>query len=158
MKLWLGSGAELPEKLLSSVVKLIRGGGALADDGGALMQRLQRSHRVAIYLDDGAVCATASLKEPAPNYRKGVFEKAGILLSDFSQARELGYVVVDDDFQGKGLASKLVTALINESDVPCYATTDSDRMARILEHSGFLRQGEEWKGQRGMLSLWLRQN
>jgi hypothetical protein len=37
-----------------------------------------------------------------------------------------------------------------------FATTDDEFMKKTLSVAGFASKGNEWKGRRGMLSLWLR--
>jgi len=70
--------------------------------------------------------------------------------------RELGYVVVHNDHQNKKLSGHIANALLARHDGPLFATTDAQTMKYALGNRGFTRHGREWKGQRGTLSLWLR--
>lgn len=69
---------------------------------------------------------------------------------------ELGYVAVDDKHENRGLSSRIVTALLSKHDGPLFATTDDDRMKNTLRKAGFQMKGHEWDGDRGCLSLWLK--
>ena len=87
-------------------------------------------------------------------YRKKVFAKAKGDISFHSNAPEVGYVTVHKDYRGQKLGQQLVEAAITEDRLTCYATTDDPAMKTILSKVGFARQGDEWQGTRGKLSLW----
>jgi RimJ/RimL family protein N-acetyltransferase len=70
---------------------------------------------------------------------------------------ELGYVAVDSDHQGRGLSSRIVAALLSEHAGPLFATTDNEFMKKTLAKSGFMQKGKEWNGQRGRLTLWIKE-
>lgn len=154
MTIWVGPPAECADHEITAAAALIKTGGAIDAKLSVLEARLRRSRMVAMYRKNGLVLAVGSIKNPVVTYRERVFTKAGVELDRFQAAPELGYVTVDRASQGKGLAHQIVEALISNVDEPCYATTDNDTMKRMLDRSGFSRQGAEWTGQRGVLSLW----
>jgi len=55
----------------------------------------------------------------------------------------------------KGHSSKCVAALLSGRTASLFATTD-DRMKETLAAAGFVKQGRDWQGQAGQLSLWLK--
>ncbi len=69
---------------------------------------------------------------------------------------ELGYVAVASDHQGQKLSPRIVAALLSKHAGPLFATTDNERMKKTLVKAGFSQRGEEWKGSRGVLTLWIR--
>ena len=70
---------------------------------------------------------------------------------------ELGYVAVDPEHQGKGLAHRIVSQLLRDNPGSLFATTDHEAMKKTLATSGFERKGREWLGRRNeMLSLWIK--
>jgi hypothetical protein len=40
---------------------------------------------------------------------------------------------------------------------PLFATTYNERMKKTLGKAGFVKKGQEWKGRKHMLSLWLKE-
>lgn len=95
-----------------------------------------------------------SIKEPENGYRKRVFAKANVDIFFHSNAPEVGYVTVREGYRSQKLGQRLVEAAVTEDQLTCYATTDDSSMKTILSKVGFSRQGDEWEGARGKLSLW----
>lgn len=70
--------------------------------------------------------------------------------------KEFGYVAVSGQHKGHGLSAQIANTLLAQNGEDLFATTDEDRMKRTLRKSGFERRGQQWKGKRGYLSLWVR--
>lgn len=104
-------------------------------------------------MDQKAVGA-AALKTPLGSYRTKIFRSAGVPLTGYETAPEVGYVVVAKEMRGRGLATNLVDAIVSQIQIPTFATTDDDAMKHILATAGFKNVGLEWKGNRGKLTLW----
>ena len=156
MNVWVGKPTALSHRDINAVAELIKSGGAVPANLETLKTRLIRSRALAIYRAERRIVAACSLKLPDEEYRKTVFEKAGVPLGRFQNAPELGYVAVDEEMRGKKIACELVLALLRDVTDACYATTDSVPMKRILARTGFFEEGKSWTGKRGALSLWLK--
>lgn len=139
---------------IEAAARLIKTGGALPATVAKISERIKRSRTLGLCKAGATVVGVVSIKEPYPSYRKKVFNKAGVEMSSFSTAPELGYVTVHEDWRGRKLAQRLVGAALGDTSEACYATTDDASMKAILSKAGFCRQGAEWKGARGLLSLW----
>ena len=153
---WSGNFSDLGPDDQSAVARLVVQGKAVSGTVGDLIMRLRRSRNVALLreTDTSRIVAAAALKQPTAVYRRDKFNKAGASIAGFEAALELGYVVISPDMQGRRLSGGLVTAIVEQVTGPTFATTDSNTMRKNLERSSFIRVGDEWQGQRGMLSLW----
>lgn len=158
MNSWVVKPTELPDHEIVALTTLVLSGGAIPKntDFEVLKERLLLSSSLAVYKEDVHVLGVASLKVPDPDYRMKVFRKACMSHEHFQYAPELGYISVHPEKRRKGIADKLVHALIGNLKEPCYATTDSEPMKRILGKAGFSEAGKTWKGKRGVLSLWIK--
>lgn len=155
---WTGRFAELDRNDQRAVAKLVKEGGAIPDTIEQILPRLGRSHRVELLRERGTdrIVGAGVLKDPSANYRQNKFAEAGVAIEGYADAPELGYVVVESDREGQGLGERLVRAVADPLTQSCFATTDNPRMHGKLHRAGFSRQGREWQGARGKLSLWTR--
>lgn len=121
-----------------------------------LAGRLKSARMLALLREQGTdrVIGVASLKSPDPGHRMKKFNDAGVEITGYEAAPELGYVVVAKDMRGQQLSGRLVDLIAKKIHEPTFATTDSDTMKNNLFRSGFAMVGREWKGQKGSLSLW----
>jgi hypothetical protein len=103
---------------------------------------------------NGAIVAVGAIKCALPSYVADVGRKAGHAIADGAQ--ELGYVSVDPPHRGQHPSSRIVRTLEENNDGQLFGTTDDARMKSVLTKAGFQRKGGEWKGERGDLSLWVR--
>lgn len=153
---WVGSFDRLSLSEQKTFSALVKEGGAIQGTPEQILSRLKRTTRVALLRSNESleIAGVAALKSPTAHYRESKFVAAGVPLSGFEKAGELGYVVVDKGWRGQGLARQLVAALVSKLTVATFATTDSVAMQHILADAGFVRVGREWEGQRGILTLW----
>ncbi|MBX9815462.1 MAG: hypothetical protein A4S12_04380 [Proteobacteria bacterium SG_bin5] len=153
---WVGIFDDLSPEDRLSVAQLVVDGGAVEGDVGQLAGRLKNARMLALLREQATdrIVGVASLKSPDPGYRLNKFDDAGVAITGYEAAPELGYVVVAKDMRGKQLSGRLVELIAKEIREPTFATTDSDTMKSNLFRSGFIRVGQEWKGQKGTLSLW----
>lgn len=145
---------EFSSDCTTAIAELIKSGGALPARTNTLKARIRRARLLAVCYKNGLVTAVAALKNPDPAYREDVFAKANVPIAQFQNAPELGYLTVTETMRGKGIGKDLARALLQDLREPCYATTDSDVMKKILQSVDFSQEGDEWEGQRGTLSLW----
>jgi hypothetical protein len=74
-----------------------------------------------------------------------------------AETPELGYISVHDAHKGNGLSEKVLALLLKNKSGPLFATTDDKFMKSTLSKAGFVCKGQRWKGDRGQLSLWIRE-
>lgn len=153
---WSGSFNDLTPDDQQAVAQLVVRGKAVSGTVDDLLARLKRTRCVAMLRNVGTdrIVAAAAWKHPVATYRHKNFAKAGVPITGFEAAPELGYVVIAPDMQGKQFSGGLVTTITEKITEPTFATTDSNTMRNNLERSGFIRVGGEWQGKKGMLSLW----
>ena len=155
---WLGTFSALSAGDQQVVAQLVVDGGALNATREQIAGRLARAYLLVLLREVGTdrIIAVGSLKSPDAGYRRRTFvEKARVAVDGFERASELGYVVVAADMRGKRLSGLLVEHVVIALEGPCYATTDDATMKKNLSRCGFAEVGQAWRGQRGMLSLWI---
>lgn len=150
----LKAPGEFADADIAVAAHLVKIGGALPADETTIASRLRKSRKLGLCRDGSIIVGVVSIKEPENSYRRGVFAKAKVNISRHSNAPEVGYVTVHKDYRGKNLGQRLMEAVMTEDRMTCYATTDNSSMKIILSKVGFSRQGDEWQGTRGKLSLW----
>ncbi|WOJ88342.1 hypothetical protein RZS28_10875 [Methylocapsa polymorpha] len=153
---WSGGFADLISEDRRSVAQLVKDGGAIVGSIEQVTNRLDRTQMLALLHDQATdrIVGVAVLKTPGQGYRADKFAIAGVPITGFEAAPELGYVVVAEDMRGRQLSGCLVDAIVKGLRVPVFATTDSSTMKNNLTGSGFTRVGQEWQGQKATLSLW----
>lgn len=144
------SPGELTAEELAACVDLIKDGGAVA----VTPEKLRQVRMLSVARAAGAIVGVGSIKRDWPERAVGVARTSGFGFP--KETPELGYVAVAPEHQGKGLSHQLVGALLKAVPGGAFATTDDERMKRTLLAAGFSRQGREWQGRRGLLSLWMK--
>lgn len=100
------------------------------------------------------IVGVGAIKRARPDYAAGRARHSGYAFDP--NMNELGYVAVLEKHWGYGLSSRLVETLLSKHVGPLWATTDNEAMKQTLERAGFGRKGHEWDGERGCLSLWIK--
>ncbi len=136
---WIGMFEELAAEVQNEVARLVLEGGALNATEEQIHNRLSKASRLALLRDrsTGRIAGVAGLKRPDRHYRARKFADAGVSLSGFENAPELGYVVVAEAMRGQQLSGHLVELIAQDLRTPAFATTDSATMKNNLERSGF---------------------
>lgn len=118
-------------------------------------EEIPRAKALALVKKDGELVGIGTIKSERRWYAEDVqaAEKSGFKFD--SDMLELGYVAVSAKHGGKHFSGRIVDALLSHYDGSLFATTDHARMKSTLANRGFVREGKEWEGQRGTLSLWL---
>lgn len=112
-----------------------------------LQERVENARTLVMLYDEGVLVGTAAIKNPEPDYRAGVFDKAASDLSASSYPVELGYVVVAKSHRGQKLTWQLVDAALpfaGTEHVFATTRTDNDAMHRVLPARGFIASGEPY--------------
>ena len=115
---------------------------------------LPRAAVLAIARAGERIVGVGAIKRARPAYAGRIAKRSEFAFDP--DMPELGYVAVDGNHGNRGLSRRIVVALLSEHDGTLFATTDSDYMKKTLAGAGFVQNGQEWKGQRGRLSLWIR--
>mgnify|MGYP006298708431 FL=1 len=98
--------ADLPEGRFEAICRLVEAGGSVGSEW--IRSNLQRAYLIGYVLDQSALIACSSLKEPRPEYVASVQEQTGL---DLSRYLERGYTSVRPAYRGQGIASKLLAGL-----------------------------------------------
>jgi Acetyltransferase (GNAT) family len=133
-------------------VSIITCGEAVDPESAA--RELPRASALAIVRTHGEIVGVGAIKRVRTGYAEGVGQKSGFTFDPGTA--ELGYVAIDYKHRRRGLSRRIVAQLSSQYSGPLFATTDSEYMRKTLAAAGFVRKGHECKGQRGELSLWIR--
>ena len=96
-----------------------------------------------------ALLGVAALKVPQSSYRKKIAEKSDFSLQSDLYPFELGYLFVQEDVRGNGLALRLAAAAVDQArGTQAFATVRADNlgMLRTLNRAAFLHVGAEYPG------------
>jgi ribosomal protein S18 acetylase RimI-like enzyme len=94
--------------------------------------------------------AVAGLKTPNESYKNQVFREAGVEHLSGQFHTELGWAVTRKEFQGRGIAARLIRKLLRQmKSKNVFATTASDNfhMQRLLARFGFTKTGHPYGDQ-----------
>jgi hypothetical protein len=141
---------DLSDAELASCVEIVRGGGAVAIS----LEKLHNARTLAVARKGGVIVGVGSIKRARPDRSADIARKSGFGFP--KETPELGYVAVAPQHRRQGLSHQLVGALLKAISGGLFATTDDEHMMKTLSGAGFARQGSEWRGRRGQLSLWLK--
>ncbi|MFH6961679.1 hypothetical protein ACHRVK_03745 [Flavobacterium plurextorum] len=145
MDITIKKPSEVSAKEMHQILDLIAHGAQIQADYEATALRLTNAVFISFISEEDRIIATATIKNPAKNYAKKVFEsaKAEELLSEYKY--ELGYIVTASGREGENLCQKLLTAFFPFIDSrKMYATTRKDAMIHILKKFGFRTAGEKY--------------
>jgi hypothetical protein len=143
---------ELPRSERCDCVRIIQQGSAVNPKSAAA--EFPRAARVAVLRVGTQIIGVGAIKRKRKKYAADTARHSQFLFD--SEFHELGYIAIDKKYRGKHLSHKILAKLLSNYDRPLFATTDSDAMKSALRQAGFKREGKEWQGNRGKLSLWLK--
>lgn len=142
--------ADLTGKELAACVAVIKKGQAV--DWRSALKELPLATAVVIARKGTEIVGIGAVKRERQEYAAKISRNSGVEFP--SETLELGYVAVDSDHQGHGLAHRITAALLSQYKGRLFATTYNKRMKRTLETGGFVKKGKGWKGRSQMLSFW----
>jgi GNAT superfamily N-acetyltransferase len=144
------SPSDCPARALADFEKLVLEGGAVDPEG--LTQRIRNASRL-LFLrgPDRQLVGVGALKYPRSDYRDRVFAKARATVPSDRYRVELGWVVVAESHQGRGLSARIIGELLalarNEN---VFATTRvDDRAMHFASAHGFEPNGDPYPSGRG---------
>lgn len=143
---------ELSNEDIEACISLIRKGGAISP---GFVPELTRAMVLAIIRDGQDIVGVGAIKGKWPEYASLIAQRSGFRFN--KNTYELGYIAVKESHRFQGISYEIVINLLASfRDRPLFATTANEYMKRTLEMAGFVRQGHEWKGFNGELSLWIK--
>jgi len=131
-------------------LEIIKEGDAV--DPASAARELPAAQRIVIARCGEEIVAVGVVKRKRARYAASVAKKSNFQFA--AGTPELGYVAVASNHQGARLSGRIVAGLVGAGDL--FATTSNPRMKKTLTRAGFMQKGQEWKGRKGQLSLWLR--
>lgn len=143
--LWIqliGQGEYLTtsEKILC--IEILKSGAAVSIQSAEV--ELSMSPYVALVTNhDEDIVGLGAVKRTREDYAVSTAKKSGF---DFVETMaELGYIAVQNQYEGKGIAKAIVGLLLGCCPYELFATTYNARMAKILEKYGFCKRGHTWR-------------
>lgn len=142
----------------AAIKELIEKGGQVdmsCFDGG-----WDRNPIVATIWNEDHLVACGALKLPTPNYKQKLFvERAESGFHYETIKHELGWIVTDEAYRGRGFCANIVKMLLTykglETERPLYATTrqDNNAMQKVLKCNGFCESGKPFDSDCGDYEL-----
>lgn len=152
--------SELTEIEIQQILTLIKKGGEV--DNEKLPTRFAKSKQIAFFDNEKEIIAVAAIKKPKQSYIQKISKKSNLILELENYNLEIGYVMVDENFRGQQLASKLCDKLIDlNKDEFIYATTKVQNcsMKKILLKNNFNRIGTQYLNEKkdAFLEVYIKQ-
>ena len=135
------------DKEFESFHRLLVTGGEVEECG--LEKGVRRAKLLAFNYENEKLVGIASIKSPAENYKRSIFQKTRTNEEPENYHLELGYAFTLDGYRGLHVCSGLIKKLIKIYQYQnMYATTKTtnDRMQAILRRNGFQKTGEPYIG------------
>lgn len=127
---------------------------------GNLSKKANRCKVICIaYIDDTPVAIGGIKKKTKSDFSE---QKSGLMELEKKFDWELGYIFTDKSYTRKGISSKIVSLLLDQTkNDNLMATTEIETnpaMVKILSKNGFLQKGKTWKStiHKNELGLFLR--
>jgi hypothetical protein len=144
--------AELSSSERADCIRIVQQGSAVNPKSAAY--ELPRAVRIAVLRAGTELIGAGAIKRRRSKYALDIARQSQFPFDP--DRHELGYIAIDKKYRGNHLSHKILATLLSNYDRPLFATTDSKRMRSSLRKAGFRREGKEWEGNRGRLSLWLK--
>lgn len=142
---------------LETIRSLIEAAGEV--DAVQLSRRLSVCQLIGVFRQAGKIVAAGALKQVRSEYNSATSIRSGFEVSE--KASEFGYAVTNQDFRGRGYASRIAKALLATTGAPVFAITrvDNSAMIRSLQKAEMERVGNAWpslQNPNSRLCLWVR--
>lgn len=144
--------ADLSPSERADCVRIVQQGSAVNPKSAAY--ELPRAMLIAVLRAGTEIVGAGAIKRKRKKYALDIARQSQFPFDP--ERHELGYIAIDKKHRGKHLSHKILAALLSKYDQPLFATTDNKAMKSSLRGAEFKREGKEWRGNRGMLSLWLK--
>jgi hypothetical protein len=144
--------ADLSRSERDNCIRIVQQGSAVNPESAAY--ELPRALMIAVLRAGTEIIGTGAVKRKRSKYALDIARQSRFTFDP--ERHELGYIAIDKRHRGKHLSHKILAALVSNYDRPLFATTDNKNMKSSLRKAGFKREGKGWQGNRGRLSLWLK--
>lgn len=144
--------ADLSRSERGICIRVVQQGSAVNPESAAY--ELPRSVLIAVLRAGTEIIGTGAVKRMRSKYALDIARQSQFPFDP--ERHELGYIAIDKRHRGKHLSHTILAALVSRYDRALFATTDNENMKRSLRKAGFKRKGKGWQGNRGTLSLWLK--
>jgi predicted GNAT family N-acyltransferase len=128
----------------TAFVRFVANAGEVA---AGLPELVEKAQVLVMLCNEGELIGTAAIKRPRSHYHEGVFKKAASPAAFIDYPFEIGWIVVDQRYQGQQLSGQLIDAALGAvSGARIYATTraNNTRIHRVLKTRGFVRNGKPY--------------
>lgn len=134
----------IDKDLLIQLVNLVEKGGQVKRH--FIERGIETADLVAIYVLNGEILSSATLKNPIKSYKESVFELAKAYELDIDNIQELGYIITNPKYEGQKLCQRLLTEFFRiVGGKQIFATTRKSAMTHILSKFGFEKIGQTFK-------------
>lgn len=107
---------------------------------------IETADLIALFIDNGEILCSATLKNPLKSYRDNIFRLAKADESNLDNLQELGYIITNHNYEGQKLCQKLLTEFFKTiGNTKMFATTRKPSMAHILNKFEFIKSGINYK-------------
>jgi hypothetical protein len=145
--------SDLTEAEMGRCLQVIASGEAV--DPEMAESELPLATKIAVARRGETIVAVGAIKRVRSPYASRIADRCKFEFSP--DTPELGYVAVDKWHRSRGLSHRVLSSLTTKHQGALFATTGNENMKKSLAAAGFSKKGQEWTGQRGLLSLWIRE-
>ena len=149
--------SDLSRTEIDRCIEIISKGGAVTES--FVFEFLPKAKMLAVArsCSEGDIVGIGALKFVRPGHAEDIAGKNKSNFSFDANTTELGFIAIDEKYRNRHISSTIVKQLCSvHKEGSLFATTDSDKMKKTFKRLNFKQQGEEWRGNRGTLSLWIR--
>ena len=144
--------SDLSHEEIQQCVSIVCNGGAV--DRTKATSNIPHARVLAVVRNRNIIVGFGGIKRPQRGHTADVSKRSGYPLDPLTP--EVGYIAVLPTHRRKGLSRRILNALVRQHPDLLFATTDDIAMKKTLAAAEFIRKGDEWPGNRGKLSLWVR--
>lgn len=129
-----------PHQKIDLFVSLVKEGGEVSETG--LQFRVENSHMLALTYAGNEIIGVGALKNPDVVYSENVFKNTSENFEEYPL--ELGWIYIKPEFREKGIATEIVSKLLEKRDgkgVFMTSRTDTLAMTKIAFDFGFQKIG-----------------
>jgi len=159
MEIYLKPPHQCTDSELKEFEALVINGGEVIAQG--LPRRIKKAKKLVFAMENNRCIGVGAIKQPSDNYKRTVFEKAGVpeLANGFSL--ELGWIYVPVSARGIGVGRKIMEAIVNSiGSSSCFATTrkNNGAMHHLFGQNSFSKLGNSYLNNGGNYRLVLYSN
>lgn len=157
MKTIIDKPINIDKDLLNQLIDLVENGDQVQRH--YIERGIETADLIAIYVLNGVILSSATLKNPLKSYKDSVFLLAKANKSNIDNLQELGYIITNPKHEGQKFCQKLLTEFLKTiGDRQMFATTRKSSMTHILSKFGFRKIGDTYKTDLDLLVFNIKEN